>query len=55
MQSKLSGLKQSHLLEELTGSVHLTQYDAVASINPALAHHTLEGEREPLVENVSLV
>jgi len=31
-------LKRSHLLEELSGSAHLTQYDAVASINPDLAH-----------------
>jgi SulP family sulfate permease len=44
----MDGLKRSHLLEELTGSVHLTQFDAVASINAALAHHTLEAEREPV-------
>jgi sulfate permease, SulP family len=33
-------LKRSHLLGELTGGVHLTQYDAVASINPDLARST---------------
>jgi len=38
-------LKRSHFLEELTGKVHATQYDAVASINPDLAHSTLEKER----------
>lgn len=44
----MDGLKRSHLLEELTGGVHLTQFDAVASINAALAHDTLEAEREPV-------
>jgi SulP family sulfate permease len=38
-------LRRSHLLEELTGEVHLTQYDAVASINPDLARQTLLCER----------
>jgi len=38
-------LKRSHFLEELTGSVHLRQYDAVASINPDLAHQTLEAPK----------
>jgi SulP family sulfate permease len=33
-------LKRSHFLEELTGKVHLTQFDAVASINPELARRT---------------
>ena len=35
-------LKKSHFLEELTGKVHLTHYDAVSSINPELAKRTLE-------------
>jgi len=35
-------LKRSHFLEELTGKVHLTQYDAVSSINPELARRTLD-------------
>jgi hypothetical protein len=30
-------LKRSHFLEELTGKVHLTHFDAVSSINPDLA------------------
>jgi SulP family sulfate permease len=34
-------LKRSHFLEDLTGEVHLTQYDAVASIDPDLARRTL--------------
>jgi SulP family sulfate permease len=34
-------LKRSHFLEELTGKVHLTQYDAVASLKPDLARQTL--------------
>ena len=38
-------LKRSHLLEELTGKVHLTQYDAVASLKPDLAKRTLEARR----------
>jgi len=38
-------LKRSHFLAELTGKVHLTQYDAVASINPDLARRTLEAPR----------
>jgi SulP family sulfate permease len=35
-------LKRSHFLEELTGAVHLTQYDAVSSINPDLARRTFD-------------
>jgi len=38
-------LKRSHFLQELTGQVHLTQFDAVSSINPDLARRTLEAER----------
>ena len=38
-------LKRSHFLQELTGKVHLTQFDAVASINPDLARRTLEAPR----------
>ena len=38
-------LKRSHFLEELTGKVHLTQYDAVSSIKPELALRTLETQR----------
>ena len=38
-------LKRSRFLEELTGKVHLTHYDAVASINPDLARRTLEAPR----------
>ena len=34
-------LKRSHFLQELTGKVHLRQYDAVASISPDLARRTL--------------
>ena len=35
-------LKRSHFLHELTGQVHLTQFDAVSSINPELARRSLE-------------
>ena len=35
-------LKRSHFLEELTGKVHLTQFEAVASIKPELAKQTRE-------------
>jgi SulP family sulfate permease len=38
-------LKRSHFLEELTGKVHLSQYEAVSSINPELARRTLEAQR----------
>jgi SulP family sulfate permease len=38
-------LKRSDFLEELSGQVHLSQFDAVASINPELAHSTLSAER----------
>ena len=38
-------LKRTHFLEELTGKVHLTQYDAVSSINPDLARRALDAQR----------
>jgi SulP family sulfate permease len=38
-------LKRSHFLKELTGKVHLTQYDAVSSINPGLARRTHDAPR----------
>jgi SulP family sulfate permease len=38
-------LKRSHFLEELTGKVHLSQYEAVSSINPELARRTLEAQK----------
>jgi SulP family sulfate permease len=40
-------LKRSHFLHELTGKVHLSQYEAVASINPELARTTRDAERAP--------
>ena len=40
-------LKRSHFLNELTGKVHLTQYDAVFSLKPDLALSTLEAQRIP--------
>ena len=39
-------LQRSHFLQELTGKVHLTQFDAVSSINPELARQTLQAERK---------
>ena len=39
-------LKRSHFLEELTGKVHLSQFDAVSSIKPDLARRTLDARRE---------
>ena len=38
-------LKRSTFLEELTGKVHLTQYDAIHSIDADLATKTREAER----------
>ena len=39
-------LKRIPFLEELTGKVHLTQYDAVSSIKPDLARSALDGQRK---------
>lgn len=44
-------LQRSHFLAELTGKVHLTQYDAVSSINPDLARRTHESTRTDLVSS----
>jgi hypothetical protein len=38
-------LKRSHFLDELTGKVHLSQFEAVSSMNPELARRTLEAQR----------
>ena len=38
-------LQRSHFIEELTGKIHLTHFDAVSSINDALARRTLESAR----------
>ncbi len=51
----MDALKRSHFLRELRGNVHLTQFEAVSSINPELARRTLETERVPFVQNASLV
>ncbi len=37
-------LRRSHFLQELSGKVHLRQFDAVASIKPDLARGVLESE-----------
>jgi SulP family sulfate permease len=41
----MNRLRRSHFLEELTGKVHLSQFEAVSSINPELARRTLEAQR----------
>jgi SulP family sulfate permease len=41
----MDSLKRSHFLDQLTGKVHLTQYEAVASINPILAKQTLAAQK----------
>lgn len=41
----LDQLKRSHFPGELTGKVHLTQFDAVSSIDPELANQTMEAKR----------
>jgi SulP family sulfate permease len=38
-------LEKSNLIQELTGKIHLTQFDAVSSINADLAYHTLKDRR----------
>jgi len=39
-------LKKSHLMHDLTGKIHLSQYDAVHSINPELAKSTVSDTRK---------
>jgi SulP family sulfate permease len=46
-------LKRSHFLHELTGKVHLSQYEAVASINPELARRTREAQRAPVTRGTA--
>jgi SulP family sulfate permease len=38
-------LKRSHFLQELSGKVHLSHFDAVASIKPELAQSTRSAVR----------
>jgi SulP family sulfate permease len=38
-------LKRSHFPQHLTGKVHLSQFEAVSSINPDLARRTRDAER----------
>jgi SulP family sulfate permease len=40
-------LKRSHFLQEMTGKVHLSQFEAVSSIKPALAASVLAAGRKP--------
>jgi SulP family sulfate permease len=40
-------LQRSHFLHELTGKVHLSNFDAVSSIKPELARRTLDAPRTP--------
>jgi len=42
----MDSLKRSDFLKGLTGNIHLTQYDALASINPDLARSTAVAARE---------
>jgi sulfate permease, SulP family len=46
----MDGLKKTILVEQLKGRIHLTQYDAVHSIDPELAEGTLESDRVPSIE-----
>ncbi len=39
-------LRRSHFLDELTGEVYLTQYDAIRSIKPELARAAFDANRE---------
>jgi hypothetical protein len=41
-------LKRSHFLQELSGRVHLSHFDAVASIKPELAQSTRSAPRAAL-------
>jgi SulP family sulfate permease len=40
-------LKRSHFLQELTGRVHLSHFDAISSIKPELARGVLEARPKP--------
>jgi SulP family sulfate permease len=40
-------LKRSHFLQELTGKLHLSQFEAVSSIKPELAASVLQSARVP--------
>ena len=40
-------LKRSHFLQELTGKVHLSHFDAISSIRPELATSVLQSVRAP--------
>jgi MFS superfamily sulfate permease-like transporter len=44
-------LRRSHFLGGLTGQVHLTQFDAVSSIDPELARRTLAAPRGPCADD----
>jgi len=39
------GQERSCFLEELTGKVHLTQYEAVSGVSPSLARRALDARR----------
>jgi SulP family sulfate permease len=41
----MDGLKKTQFLQDMKGRIHLTQYDAVHSIDPELAKKTLESVR----------
>ena len=41
-------LRRSHFLDELTGKVHMSQFDAVSSIRPELAKRTLAAGKVPV-------
>jgi sulfate permease, SulP family len=41
----MDGLKKTQFLQDMKDRIHLTQYDAVQSIDPELAKKTLESER----------
>jgi SulP family sulfate permease len=41
----MDSLKKSPFLKELTGKIHLTQYDAIHSIDPDVAEQALKAKR----------
>jgi SulP family sulfate permease len=41
----MDGLKRTHFLRELTGKVHLSHYEAVASLKPELAARTRDAPK----------
>jgi len=45
----MDSLKKTQFMQDMKDRIHLTQYDAVYSIDPGLAQNTLESERKQAI------